>query len=278
MNSKRLRFRSLLLVLAATFIFTSTEAFASSQLIAQGYPGNSNLQPGMIVQLNPQKPNSVMALSLENISKMLGVVISANEAALTISQPTNSQEVYVTNTGQHNVLVTTQNGTITTGDYITISSIAGLGMKADSNEGEVLGQAAGSFDGVHNVLGSTTLKNSAGQSKAVRIGMVPVNINIASNPLAKGAKGVPTFLSNLTKFATNKSVSADRIYLGMLCVVAGIIITISIVYAAIKNGFISIGRNPLAKKAIVLNLFKVVIVALVVFVVSLGGAYLIITQ
>lgn len=278
MPSKRFRLQSLFLFLAATIIFTSTGAYALSQLIAQGYPGNSNLQPGMIVELNPNNPHAVTVVNQKNITKMLGVVISANEAALTISQPTNSQEVYVSNTGQHNVLVTTQDGTISPGDYITISSIAGIGMKANSNQSEALGQAVGSFDGVHNVLGGTTLKNSSGQTKNVAIGLVPVNINISSNPLAKGEKGVPAFLSNLTKFATNKTVSADRIYLGMLCVLAGIIITTSIVYAAIKNGFISIGRNPLAKRAIIFNLFKVIVVALVVFIVSLGGAYLIITQ
>lgn len=279
MPSKLIRFQALLMIITAFFVLIGANAFAASQLVAQGYAGSSTLQPGMIVQLGSKGANTVSVLSLNNISKMLGVVISASDSALTISQSTSSQEVYVSNTGEHNVLVTTQNGSISTGDYITISSISGLGMKADSNERVILGQAAGSFDGTHNVLSSSVLKTSSGQKKTVSIGMIPVDINIASNPLAKnGVKGVPTFLSNLTKFATNKSVSASRIYLGMLCVVAGLIIATSIIYSGIKNGFISIGRNPLAKKVIAVNILKVVLISLSIFAISLGAAYIIITQ
>lgn len=281
MLTKHIRFKALLVLVAAMLLAVTglaARAAAVNQLVAQGYQSDTNLQPGMVVRLDPLNLNKVTALDLSHISGMLGVVITANEAALTLSQPTSSSEVYVSNFGQHDVLVTTQNGPIRSGNYVTISAIAGLGMKADANETEVLGRAAGTFDGQKNVLSTAQVTDSAGKKITVSIGIVPVDINIASNPLAVGAKGVPTFLNKITKFATNKYVSASRIYLSMLCVVAGLILTITIVYSGIKNGFISIGRNPLAKRVIVLNLVRVVLISLGIFVVSLGVAYVIVTQ
>ncbi|MGH7234200.1 MAG: hypothetical protein ACREF7_02020, partial [Candidatus Saccharimonadales bacterium] len=281
MFTKHIRFKVLSCLIAISTVigalFMGAGAGAVNQLIAQGYSSSSNLQPGMIVRLDSSSSNKVSALDISHINQMLGVVISANDAALTLSQTTALQEVYVSNFGQHNVLVTNQNGPIKAGDYITISALAGLGMKADSNESFVLGQAASNFDGVHNVLSTSSLASSGGQKVNLSIGSIPVNISIASNPLAQGARGVPAFITKLTKFATNKSVSASRVYLGMLCVVAGLIITITIIYSGIKNGFISIGRNPLAKKAISLNLIRVVAISIVIFAISLGSAYAIIT-
>lgn len=256
----------------------ASTALAAQQLVAQGYGTDSLLQTGMIVRLDSKNPNKVTALDLGHINKMFGVVVSANESSLTIGQAGGSQEAFVTNTGQHEVLVSNQNGPISIGDYVTESNISGIGMKADANEPVVLGQAAGSFDGSSNVLSTVQLKVAGSQKQTVGIGLVPVDINIASNPLDQGAKGVPVFLSKITKYATNKSVSATRVYLGMLCVLAGVIITVTLIYSSIKNSFISIGRNPLAKKAIAMNLIRVLAIALIVFAISLGAAYLIISQ
>lgn len=267
-------------VLVLTIVLSPLSALAvtQNQIAAQGYTAGSNLQPGMIVEVDKTDSNKVDALDLANISKMLGVVISANQAALTISQTGSSQEVYVTNYGVHNVLVSNQNGLIKAGDYVSISDLSGIGMKANDTESLALGLAAGSFDGVHQVLSTSPLASKSGQKETVAIGSIPVDINIAANPLAEGTKGVPAFLGKIVKFTTNKAVSATRVYLAMLCVVVGVIVTITVVYSGIKNGLISIGRNPLAKKSIVRNLTMVIIVSVVIFGLSLGAAYAVITS
>ncbi len=257
-------------------VMLSSRAVAANQLVAQEYSASGNLQPGMIVRLTSSGSSQVTALDLNHINQMLGVVISAADAALTLGSSSANQGVYVSNFGQHSVLVTNQNGPIVAGDYITISALSGIGMKADSNESLVLGQATGSFDGVHNVLSSSNLTDSSGNNITVSIGSIPVNVNISSNPVAQNQKNTPAFISNLTKFVTNKSVSASRIYLGMVCVLAGLTIAITIIYSGIRNGFISIGRNPLAKRAIGINLIRVVVVSLIIFAVSLGAAYAIV--
>ena len=274
-------------IIAATLLvfgsmLATSGVHAASQLVAQGYTSTSDLQPGMIVRLDPGKSNQVEALDLSHIKQMLGVVVLGSSAPLTISPSSvsaSTQQVYVSNTGEHQVLVTTQNGPIAPGNYITVSSLSGFGMLADSNESIVLGQAVSGFNGSANVIGTSTLTGSGGRKQTVAIGSIPVDIDIKSNPLTQvTTKGVPAVISQLTHFATNKSVSGDRVYLGLACVVAGLIIAVTILYAAIKNGFISIGRNPLVKRTIIISLLRVVFIAIIIFVASLAAAYAIISQ
>jgi len=264
-----------LLALGLTLFSHQAMADTQNQAVAQGYSATSNLQPGTIVSLNPTNANQVEPLNYNSISQMFGVVVLPSQSAITLGQSNDSNQVYVTNFGKHDVLVSNQNGPIKVGGYISISSISGVGMAANTSQKLVLGQAAASFNGTANVVGSEVIKNSLNQSQTVEIGTIPVVISIEDNPLKSGPVGLPTILEKISKFATNKSVSADRVYLGALVVLLGTILAITIVYAGVKNGLISIGRNPLAKKIIGAKLFKLVITGIFVLIVSFGAAYLI---
>lgn len=239
--------------------------------ITQGYGGSSMLQPGMIVALDSKNSNDVTALNEQNVSQMLGVVVSPTAASLTLGK-VNQQEVYVTNFGQHDVLVSNQNGAIAPGDYISISSLSGIGMKAQASEPVVLGQATASFNGSGDIT-SALLKEPNGSEQTVDIGMISVNLSISNNPAAQSPQGVPVFLGKITKFATNKSVSAARIYLSLIIVLVGVIVAITVIYSGVKSGIISLGRNPLAKKTISGGMLKVIGVGVIIFAASLGAAY-----
>ncbi len=248
-------------------------ADSATQAVAQGYSSTSPLQPGIIVSLASNNSGSVAPLNINNIKAMLGVVVSYNQASITLGNQNANNQVFVTNYGQHDVLVSNQNGPITTGDYITISNISGVGMKADGNEPIVLGQAAGSFDGVNNIEGTASIKNSNGKSVNVNLGLIPVDISIANNPLAAGPQGLPTVLNNVSKFATNKSVSAVRVYVALFVAVIGLIMALTIIYSAIKNGIVAMGRNPLARRSIIGGMVRVIAVGVIVFAISLGASY-----
>ncbi len=260
----------LALVVSQSIVYASS---GNTQAVAQGYSSDSSVQTGMIVSLDTNDSQKVVPLSFNNITKMLGVVVPANNATITIGSTNATHQVFVTNYGTHEVLVSNQNGPISVGDYVTISNIAGVGMKADGNESIVLGQASGNFNGTNNVVGTTVLTGVNGQKTTVSLGMVPVAISIANNPLAEGPKGLPAFLKKITKFATNKSVSALRVYLSMFIVLAGVILAITIIYSGVRNGLISLGRNPLAKKTISGSLIRVALFGIIIFAISLGVAY-----
>lgn len=250
-----------------------TSAETSTQAVSQGYSSANSLQPGMIVRLDPGNSSAVLPLDQTHVDNMLGVVVSSAESAVTLGYKNNTHQVFVTNFGRHDVLVSNQNGPIHVGDYITISSINGIGMETNSSEPIILGQAAANFNGTTNSIGRTILKSSNGQNQNVNLGLIPVDISVANNPLAQGPKGLPKFLKKVTQFATNKSVSATRVYLSLFIVFAGVVLAITVIYASVKNGIISLGRNPLAKGSIGFNLVKLVLAAVLIFGISLGVAY-----
>lgn len=132
----------------------------SAQAISTGYQADANVQRGMIIKLKKDDTTKVEPLKQESSDQMHGVVVNSNDAPATISD--DGQKIFVATTGKYKVMVSSQAGSINAGDYITISSLAGVGMKAGSKDTYVVGRALTAFDGVNNVSSSTELTDSLG--------------------------------------------------------------------------------------------------------------------
>ena len=265
-------------VITGLFVLFPALAFAAvspSQAVTQGYGSDVALQKGEIVKLEDKDATKVEPVTLATIAQMQGVVVAANDAAVTLSDNSNSQQVFVATFGLYDVLVSNQNGPIQTGDYVTISSIGGVGMKADTNQSEVVGKAAGSFDGTDNVEGTSTLTDSTGKHISVSLGRIPVQIGIAHNPLQQAIQNnLPGFLRRASSSIANKPVSSARVYLGMGILAVSAILAGSMLYAGIRTGLIAIGRNPLARKSITRNIVQVIITSLLIFIIGIFAVYL----
>jgi hypothetical protein len=260
----------LLLAFSATALADSV-----NQSVTEGYGSDTTLQKGEIVKLKDNDATKVEPLTLDTITKMQGVVVSASDAAVSLSDNSNHQQVFVATFGRYDVLVSNQNGAIKTGDYVTISSLGGIGMKAGTGEPVVLGRAAAGFDGISNVEGTATLTDSTGKHVSVSLGRVPVNIGIAHNPLQETVdNNVPGFLKKASQLIANKPVSSTRVYLSLAVLVISAIIAGSMLYAGIRSGLVAIGRNPLAKKSITRNIVQVILTSLIIFIIGLFAVYL----
>ena len=244
--------------------------------VTHSYNSDGTVQPGMIVKLSDKDPSMVVPLPYGNIKDMLGVVVPQGNATIVLTpQDVKQQQVLVASSGNYNVLVTNQDGPIKVGDYITISAVDGVGMKASEVETQVLGKAAGNFSGTSNVIGSLQLKNVVGHTTTVAIGRIPVDLTIAHNPLAsKSADYVPAFLAKAAVAIANKPVTAARIYLSLVILFITSLVTGNMLYSGIRSGMIAIGRNPLSKKSIIKSLIQTVIAGLIVFVVGVFAVYL----
>lgn len=267
-------------VLAANSNSSSDTQTSPSQQpnITEAYTSDQPLQRGMIVGLDPNDSSKVNALSSDRINQMQGVVVSANAAPVTIGNGnTNTNQIYVATLGRYDVLVSDQNGSISPGDYITISSLSGIGMNANNTNQLVVGKAVTGFDGSKEVLSNATLKNSAGPDQKVNIGLISVDLGIAHNPIAASSNQIFgfVFLQKVVKDLTGKSASPPRIYaaVGIFFIIA--LIAAAVLYSGIRGGMIATGRNPLAKATIGRNLFEVVLAAVVIFVIGLGAIYLV---
>jgi hypothetical protein len=241
--------------------------------IIQGYGSDEQLQRGMIVQLKKSDTSKVEPNSLKSIDQMHGVVVDANDAPFTISN--EGAKVFVAQSGRYDVLVTDQNGPISPGDYITISALNGIGMKAGTKEPVVIGRALDGFDGKQGVISTSEVRDTAGTTKTVNLGRVGTDITVNRNPNLKAEEpNVPEVLRKAAESIAGKQVNPARIYISVVIFLVSAVIAGSLLYSGVRNGIISLGRNPLSRKSVIRGMLQVVLVGLIIFFAGLFGVYL----
>lgn len=256
----------------AVLVFLSLTHPLSAQSVAQGYNSDQALQRGMLVALKLDDPSKVEALNTDSLERLRGVVIQPSDIPVTLSS--EGQKLFVANAGTYDVLVSDQNGPIKSGDYITISSLEGIGMKAGDEQRIILGQAATAFESGSDIIGSSILEGD--NKKKVNFGKVSVNIAINKNPLYKApdTPKIPGVLDKISQTIANKPVSPPKVYLATAIFAVASVISGIMLYSGARSSLISLGRNPLSRKDILRGLLQVVLLSLIVFMTGLFGVYL----
>jgi hypothetical protein len=237
---------------------------AMADNLVQGFQAKGNLAPGIIAALDKKNQQTVEPAPANDTSRIYGVVIDPSDAPLILNRQSGDQ-VFVATNGTYTVLVSAERGAIKIGDYVSTSSVDGIGAEATYSQQAVLGQAASGFDGKKNVI--TTINGAA-------VGKISVNVSPKKNPLAKNDIYIPTFLRKIGETIAGKPVSAIHIYAALAFLAAAVIIATALLTAGIRGGMIALGRNPLNKGSIMNSMFKVAIAAVSVFIIGLFGVYL----
>lgn len=276
MKISRIIFSLAVVVFAITTAYSSVSAISLGGGSVQGYSADSSLDNGTIVQLAGGKSTSVKPATQSQLQNMFGVTVDRNVLPVTLTNESLKNEVFVAVSGTYNVLVSTQGGSIAVGDFVTLSSVDGVAMKAGTKEKTVFGRAVAPFDGKGVTLGSTTLKDTANnKTTKVFLGSIPVTIDIKRNPNIISTKvDLPSFLERLGQQIADKQVSPVRIYLSMAITAVSIIAAIAMLYSGVRNGVISIGRNPMSKKSIFRALLEVILTSVLILIIGLFAVYL----
>ncbi len=242
----------------------------------QGYSAEQAIDPGTVVELTGEGADRVKVASQAALENMFGVVVDPQQLSVRITNDARENETYVAVSGTYNVLVSTQAGAIAPGDYLTLSAISGVAMKASTEEPTVLGRAQAAFDGTGPTRGTVTLKDTDGNDNAtVQLGTVPVTIDIKTNPLEQSTKAdVPEFLERVGQAIAEKEVSPVRIYLSVGITTISLIAAIIVIYTGVRNSVISIGRNPMSKKSIFRALFEIILTSALILIIGLFAVYL----
>lgn len=261
---------------ALLFITPVAQATTYGGGSVQGYAADSPIQVGAIVQLTGKETKAVKMASQKNLQNMFGVTVDRNQLTVTLTNESVKNETFVAVSGTYNVLVSTQGGAIAVGDYVTLSAVDGVAMKAGTEEKTVFGRAAEAFDGKGVTLGKATLKDTDGKAKdTVTLGSIPVTVDIKRNPNDKSTKAnVPEFLERLGEAVAEKEVSPIRIYISLAITAVSIITALVLLYAGVRNAVISIGRNPMSKKSIFRALAEVILTSTLVLIIGLFAVYL----
>jgi len=266
---------SFLALLIAALSLLATPILA--QDFTQGYSADDQIIRGSLVALDEEDTDKVEAIDDSRIKDILGIVVRANESALTLTGDRTG--VFVTTTGRYEVLVSDINGSIKVNDDLTLSSIKGVAMLADPDHVILVGTALEPFD-IDNpdvpVLQEFVAQDSNGNDVSISIGRIEVEIGIKPNPNARRVQQVPAFLANIAEAITGSSdISALRIYSSLAVLVIASGVSGSLLYSAVRNSIVSIGRNPLSKKSVLAGLAQVIVVGMIIFLSGLVAVYLI---
>jgi hypothetical protein len=271
-----LKTKLLALALLVGIIPLGLSTLVHAQAVVQSYSSDSTLEPGMIVQLDTKDSSKVLAATQSDVDHIHGVVVPPNDAPVSLQNNSTNQQYYVATAGTYSVLVSDQNGPIEKGDYVTVSSLAGVGMKASPSQTIVLGKALDSFDGSSNVEGTAPLNQNNGKKNSVQLGKVSIDISIAHNPLFQPST-TSNIVNQLQRFGdsiAHKPVSLARIYLSIALLLAAIGIASTMLVTGVRSSLIAVGRNPLARAHIIRGLIQITFTSLIIFVVGVFGVYL----
>lgn len=260
------------IIVSLTAMFLAVPLLAQS--VTQAYSTDSVLRRGMIVGLDEENLRKVETVSSDEYERMHGVVVGSNDSAILLDSETET--IYVATTGRFSVLVVNQVGNINVGDYVTVSAVSGIGMKAGSSDPIVLGKAIEGYNASdpNQVISTVTVKDSKNQEKQLQVGQILVDIYVSKNPLLATDSSLPSVLRKASELIAGHPVSSVRVYISLAVLAVASIIAGSLLYSAVRSSFIAIGRNPLSKKLIIRSMMQVFFISTMIFLSGAFGVYL----
>jgi len=240
--------------------------------IAQGFQTNDpSVISGTVVSLKTGTPNTVELSSVTNLDQMIGV--AGNKSVIELSSGTAGVQV-VTN-GVTPTLVSDINGDIKSGDKITASPIAGVGMRA-TNSTLVIGSALGDLSTAKKE--TRTIKDKNGKEVQVHIGSVAMQVDkVFYEAPSDQNTYLPPALQDFADGLAGHKVSPVRVVVAALLVVFLFAAVTILLYSAVRSSIISIGRNPLSESAVRKSLMQVGLTVTGIFVFTTIVIYLILT-
>ena len=259
-------------VLLTLAILSPVPALALSTYIAESYTSEEALPMSSIVSLKENASDSVVATNTGNVDTMIGVVIDRSDASISVSNGKDKQ-VQVAKNGTLQVLVSDINGTVEQGDYVTGSPINGVGMRATGST-KVIGIAQNSLtNGV-----AQKIKGSDGVEQNVKVGTVTILVSVSGYIEKSENSFIPRPVQEIANTLAGRTVSALPILLSLGVFMVTLIVVTIIIYSMVRNGIISVGRNPLSSSAIYRNVIQLSVLVLGILVGAGVIIYFILTR
>lgn len=266
LNQFKIAFALLAGGLSLSLIMTLS-SWATSQ-VTGSYIAEAPIAPGIIVGLKPDTEEVVEPAQLDSGQVPFGVVTSSNNSGLRLQR--EGSNVFVTTLGPAQAFVSDINGPIKAGQELSLSIIAGVAQKANSRY-PIVGIALENFDENSPVLTAAEIPNSEDVPVGVNIGAIDIQVQ----PRAAEERGGLALLTSFGETIAGKPVSPVRLFLALGVLTVAMFSSVGLLFSAVRNAIISIGRNPLSKSSIFRGLLQVSMVVVVVFVAGLVGSYII---
>jgi hypothetical protein len=242
---------------------------AASANVSKSFQSNQTIPNGSLVSL-VSGSSYVQLANTSNSENLSGVSLSRNDSLLAVNP--SLDRVQVATSGVVNVLVSNVNGDIKAGDDIAVSPFNGVGMKSSSGD-RIIGTSLTSFNSTTQGALRETVTNTEGQKNTLEVGYVKIDISIGV--MIKPTSNSPLVsLQQFVEGITGKPISIARLLIGLVITFIAIVTIITLTYASIYGGIVSIGRNPLAKFAVFRTMSSVLLMVLAIALVATFIVYL----
>jgi hypothetical protein len=253
-------------------IAVSTLSAEGASSIAQGFQTTDpNIVSGALVSLKGNTPNTVELSSSANVDQMTG--IAGTKSLIELSNGVSG--VQIVTSGVTQALVSDINGSVNTGDKVTASPIAGVGMRATTST-LIIGTAQANQTSVKTEARTIIDKN--GKKKDVKIGAIPVQVDKVFYELPSDQNSfLPPALQGFANGVAGHQVSAIRVLIAALLVLFLFAAVTILLYSAVRSSIISIGRNPLSENAVRKSLLEVGLTVVGILAFTVIVIYLLLT-
>lgn len=261
--------------LAVLLILASIAWPAVARAATQSYlTTDQSITKGMAVSVASHKDSGaegqtyVAKSSVSRADKTLGVVVNLGDGLVTSVSGTS--QLFVANSGDARVYVTSLNGAVHKGDLLAPSPLEGVLMRANDGTPGILGVALENFSAQPS---QTVSVKGGSQIESAKVALIGINMDVK---FATSSAGVQqSFLERLGQSVAHHEVSQLQTFIALAVLILLIIVEGGIVYAAISSSLLSIGRNPLAKRAIMGGLLQATGLVIAVLAVGLSAIYLV---
>lgn len=258
-------------LLALVIALTPLTTMAVTSL-SESYSTKDSLATGSLVSVEDDQTDVVVAAESSNVDNLLGVVIASGSSLLTLSSGKEGQ-VQVATSGTLPVIVSDINGEIERGDHVTASPVKGVGMRATANV-RIVGIAQGKMTNVKQ----QKYKDSDGGERTMKLGEVPVLVNVAYYFKEPDKTIVPAAVQNIANSLAGREVGTVPIIIAAGIFLVMLIIVSSLIYSMIRASIISVGRNPLSQSAIYRGMIQLSGLVIGILGVGLAAIYLVLTK
>ena len=247
------------------WLIPSVQAQESS--VTQSYASNDfNLSIGMAVSTSLNDSSDQVFIERANIgnaARFLGVVSDIQNSTVTLTDEQRDNPVVTE--GEVLAYVSDINGGVSRGDFVALSPLAGILMRADQRTDSYI---------VGTVVGSEPLEEervSATINDQVReVQVVQQKISLTKDYF-RDNKANRSIIYVIGESLTGREVSAWRVVVAAAILLFIIVIEGAVIYSTVKNATIAMGRNPLSKTAILQELLHVAWLVVMIFVIGAGA-------
>lgn len=268
---KRFGFLALVLALLVTWTGSARAAENNTAAISQGFLVQGQAAPGTIVSfLKDRESGTVGAANTDNVERLVGVI---GERQL-VELSGNADQTQVVTNGSILTFVSNINGDIKIGDKITASPLTGVGMKALERT-RIVGTAQQDFSDAEQVT-DQEVTDAEGKSQTVKIGLLQVQVGVTYYQPAEDNKSfLPEPIQRFAETVVGRSVDPIRVLVSLAILFAGFGGVAILLYSSVRSSIISIGRNPLAAKAVHKSLIEVGLTTFGVLLLTVIAVYLV---